>query len=50
VSQTNHIYGTSFVGDDLGLTGDADDMDMLQVPSALELLLAGVGNDFGFHY
>lgn len=51
VSQTNHIYGTSFVGDDLGLTGDADTMDMeLQVPSALELLLAGVGNDFGFHY
>lgn len=50
VSQTNHIYGTSFAGDDLGLTGDADNMDMLQVPSALELLLAGVGNDFGFHY
>lgn len=51
VSQTNHIYGTSFVGDDLGLSGDADTMDMeLQVPSALELLLAGVGNDFGFHY
>lgn len=49
-SQANHIYGTSFVGDDLGLTGDADNMDMLQVPSALELLLAGVGNDFGFHY
>ncbi|KAI8306122.1 Acetamidase regulatory protein [Colletotrichum sp. SAR11_59] len=50
VAQNNHIYGTSFVGDDLGLAGDADDMDMLQVPSALELLLAGVGNDFGFHY
>lgn len=50
VSQSNHIYGTSFVGDDLGLGGDAGDIDMLQVPSALELLLAGVGNDFGFHY
>lgn len=50
VSQANHIYGTSFVGDDLGMAGDADSMDMLQVPSALELLLAGVGNDFGFHY
>ncbi|KAJ0293267.1 hypothetical protein CBS470a_002054 [Colletotrichum nupharicola] len=50
VAANNHIYGTSFVGDDLGLAGDADDMDMLQVPSALELLLAGVGNDFGFHY
>lgn len=50
VSQASHIYGTSFVGDDLGLAGDADSMDMLQVPSALELLLAGVGNDFGFHY
>lgn len=50
VSQANHIYGTSFVGDDLGMAGDADNMDMLQVPSALELLLAGVGNDFGFHY
>lgn len=50
VSQTNHIYGTSFVGDDMGLSGDAVNMDMLEIPSALELLLAGVGNDFGFHY
>lgn len=50
VSQANHIYGTSFVGDDLGMTADADTMDMLQVPSALELLLAGVGSDFGFQY
>ncbi|KAL0930905.1 acetamidase regulatory protein [Colletotrichum truncatum] len=50
ITQNNQIYGTNFVGSDLGLTGDADDMDMLQVPSALELLLAGVGNDFGFHY
>lgn len=51
VSQANHIYGTSFVGDDMGLAEDgADHMDMLEVPSALELLLAGVGNDFGFHY
>lgn len=48
--QNNHIYGTGFVGDDLGMSAGADDMDMLQVPSALELLLAGVGNDFGFHY
>lgn len=50
VSQANHIYGTSFVGDDLGMTADADTMDMLQVPSALELLLAGVSSDFGFQY
>lgn len=50
VSQTNHIYGTNFVGDDMGMSGDAVNMDMLEVPSALELLLAGVGNDFGFHY
>lgn len=50
VSQANHIYGTSFVGDDLGMSGDTDAMDMLQVPSALELLLAGVGSDFGFQY
>ncbi|KAF9875474.1 acetamidase regulatory protein [Colletotrichum karsti] len=50
IAHHSHIYGTGFVGDDLGLNADADSMDMLQVPSALELLLAGVGNDFGFHY
>lgn len=51
VSHASHIYGTSFIGDDMGLAEDgADHMEMLEVPSALELLLAGVGNDFGFHY
>jgi transcriptional regulatory protein AMDR len=50
VSQSNQIYATSFAVDGLGLGGDVTDLEMLQVPSALELLLAGVRNDFGSHY
>ncbi|KAG7057398.1 acetamidase regulatory protein [Colletotrichum scovillei] len=47
MSQGGQPYGTGFVGDDMGLT-DADTMDMLQLPSALEFLLAGAGNNFDF--
>ncbi|KAK1453395.1 fungal specific transcription factor domain-containing protein [Colletotrichum melonis] len=47
MSQDGQAYGTGFVGDDMGLT-DADTMDMLQLPSALEFLLAGAGNNFDF--
>ncbi|OHF01793.1 fungal specific transcription factor domain-containing protein [Colletotrichum orchidophilum] len=47
MSQDGQHYGTGFVGDDMGLT-DADTMDMLQLPSALEFLLAGAGNNFDF--
>ncbi|KXH49855.1 fungal specific transcription factor domain-containing protein, partial [Colletotrichum simmondsii] len=47
MSQGSQPYGTGFVGEDMGLT-DADTMDMLQLPSALEFLLAGAGNNFDF--
>ncbi|EXF81426.1 fungal specific transcription factor domain-containing protein [Colletotrichum fioriniae PJ7] len=47
MSQGGQPYSTGFVGDDMGLT-DADTMDMLQLPSALEFLLAGAGNNFDF--
>lgn len=44
VSQTSQVYGEPF--DNMGLGMDGDSMDMLPVPSALEFLLAGMGNDF----
>ncbi|TDZ71763.1 Acetamidase regulatory protein [Colletotrichum trifolii] len=43
-----HMYGANFVGDGLGPAVGVDAVDMLQLPSALEFLLAGVGDDFGF--
>ncbi|WYZ38421.1 hypothetical protein EsH8_III_000335 [Colletotrichum jinshuiense] len=46
ISQDGQIYGPGF-GDALGLT-DTDHMDMLPLPSALEFLLAGAGNNFDF--
>ncbi|KAK1657907.1 fungal-specific transcription factor domain-containing protein [Colletotrichum godetiae] len=47
MSQGGQPYNTEFGGDNMGLT-DADTMDMLQLPSALEFLLAGAGNNFDF--
>ncbi|TQN69496.1 Acetamidase regulatory protein, partial [Colletotrichum shisoi] len=41
-SQAGQFYGVDFLGDELDL-GDADGMDMLPLPSALEFLLAGAG-------
>ncbi|KAK1998821.1 fungal-specific transcription factor domain-containing protein [Colletotrichum falcatum] len=46
-SQASQFYGTGFVGDGLGLD-DVDNMGMLPLPSALEFLLAGGGNNFDF--
>ncbi|GJC90603.1 acetamidase regulatory protein [Colletotrichum liriopes] len=46
-SQANQFYGADFVGDEMGL-GDAENMGMLPLPSALEFLLAGAGNNFDF--
>ncbi|KAJ0166411.1 Acetamidase regulatory protein [Colletotrichum tanaceti] len=46
-SEAGLFYGADFLGDELGL-GDADGMDMLPLPSALEFLLAGAGSHFDF--
>ncbi|KAF6843730.1 acetamidase regulatory protein (fungal specific transcription factor), partial [Colletotrichum musicola] len=44
--QGDKSYGSNFVGEELDLAGDPENMDMLPLPSALEFLLAGAGNSF----
>lgn len=49
-AQQELSYGAGFVGNDLDMTGDddAEEMNLLPVPSVLEFLLAGVDNQYDF--
>lgn len=49
-AQQELSYGAGFVGNDLDMTGDGDaeEMNLLPVPSVLEFLLAGVDNQYDF--
>ncbi|KAF4970124.1 hypothetical protein FZEAL_10107 [Fusarium zealandicum] len=48
VAQYSLPYSDGFVNNNLGMPGSSETLDLLPVPSALEFLLAGMGNEYDF--